>query len=116
MDLQSNQQNYEEALRYRDQIKRLKEIQAKQLAISNKKYDMDVIGIATNGNIHCVTVLFIRGGSILGSKNHFPKIRNCENKEIIQEGFILQHYFEIEPPQKLYYQTRFIIKNGFKIP
>ena len=101
MDLQSNQQNYEEALRYRDQIKRLKEIQAKQLAISNKKYDMDVIGIATNGNIHCVTVLFIRGGSILGSKNHFPKIRNCENKEIIQEGFILQHYFEIEPPSEI---------------
>ena len=101
MDLQSNQQNYEEALRYRDQIKRLKEIQAKQLAISNKKYDMDVIGIATNGNIHCVTVLFIRGGSILGSKNHFPKIKNCENKEIIQEGFILQHYFEIEPPSEI---------------
>ena len=101
MDLQSNQQNYEEALRYRDQIKRLKEIQAKQLAISNKKYDMDVIGIATNGNIHCVTVLFIRGGSMLGSKNHFPKIRNCENKEIIQEGFILQHYFEIEPPSEI---------------
>ena len=101
MDLQSNQQNYEEALRYRDQIKRLKEIQAKQLAISNKKYDMDIIGIATNGNIHCVTVLFIRGGSILGSKNHFPKIKNCENKEIIQEGFILQHYFEIEPPSEI---------------
>ena len=74
MDLQSNQQNYEEALRYRDQIKRLKEIQAKQLAISNKKYDMDVIGIATNGNIHCVTVLFIRGGSMLGSKNHRMRI------------------------------------------
>ena len=101
MDLQSNQQNYEEALRYRDQIKRLKEIQAKQLAISNKKYDMDVIGIATDGNIHCVTVIFIRGGSILGSKNHFPKIKNCENKEIIQEGFILQHYFEIEPPSEI---------------
>jgi len=101
MDLQSSQQNYEEALRYRDQIKLLKEIQAKQLAISNKKYDMDVIGIATNGNIHCVTVLFIRGGSILGSKNHFPKIKNCEDKEIIQEGFILQHYFEIEPPSEI---------------
>ena len=101
MDLQSNQQNYEEALRYRDQIKRLKEIQAKQVAISNKKYDMDIIGIATDGNIHCVTVLFIRGGSILGSKNHFPKIKNCENKEIIQEGFILQHYFEIEPPSEI---------------
>jgi len=101
MDLQSDQQNYEEALRYRDQIKRLKEIQAKQLAISNKKYDMDVIGIATNGIVHCVTVLFIRDGSILGSKNHFPKIKNCEDKEIIQEGFILQHYFEIEPPSEI---------------
>ena len=37
----------------------------------------------------------------MGSKNHFPKIKNCENKEIIQEGFILQHYFEIEPPSEI---------------
>jgi Nuclease subunit of the excinuclease complex len=62
---------------------------------------MDVIGIATDGNIHCVTVIFIRGGSILGSKNHFPKIKNCENKKIIQEGFILHHYFDIEPPSEI---------------
>jgi len=77
MDQLSSEKKYEEASRYRDQIKRLKEIQSKQLAISNQKYDLDIIGVASDGIIHCVTVLFIRNGSISGSKNYFPKIHNC---------------------------------------
>ena len=101
MDQLSSEKKYEEASRYRDQIKRLKEIQSKQLAISNQKYDLDVIGVASDGVIHCVTVLFIRNGSISGSKNYFPKIHNCNEINVIQDGFILQHYFDVKPPGEI---------------
>jgi excinuclease ABC subunit C len=101
MDKLSSKKKYEEASRYRDQIKRLKEIQSKQLAISNQKYDLDVIGLASDGVIHCVTVLFVRNGSISGSKNYFPKIHNCNDVNVIQNGFILQHYFDVKPPGEI---------------
>ena len=101
MDKLSHNQKYEEASRFRDQIKRLKVIQAKQLNTANNKHDMDVIGIASNGSMHCVTVLFVRNGIVSGSKNHYLKISGYTDKLTIQYGFLTQHYFGIKSPSEI---------------
>ena len=75
MEQASADQHYEQAARFRDQISRLKEIEARQLVSRTASKDLDVLGFASNGAIHCVTVLFIRNGSIIGSRDHFPEVK-----------------------------------------
>ncbi|MEC9416019.1 MAG: excinuclease ABC subunit UvrC [Pseudomonadota bacterium] len=125
MDKLSDKQKYEEASRCRDQIKRLKVIQAKQLNTGNNKHDMDVIGIASSGSVHCVTVLFVRNGIVSGSKNHYLRISGYTDKMAIQYGFLTQHYFAIKPPPEIIVpeslnnkelmEDSFSIKSGRKV-
>ena len=42
-------QGYEQAARFRDQISRLKEIEARQLVSRSGGKDLDIIGFASNG-------------------------------------------------------------------
>jgi len=125
MDKLSRNQNYEEASRYRDQIKRLRVIQAKQLNTANNKHDMDVIGIASSGSVHCVAVLFVRNGIVSGSKNHYLKISGYTDKLTIQYGFLTQHYCGIKSPSeiivpeeisnKVLMEDSFSVKSGRKV-
>ena len=62
METAAAQQDYEQAARFRDQIARLKEIEARQLVSRSGNKDLDILGFASNGAIHVVTVLFIRNG------------------------------------------------------
>ena len=54
--------DYEQAARFRDQIARFKKIEAEQLVSRTTAGDLDVIASASLPGVHCVTVLFIRGG------------------------------------------------------
>ena len=68
-------QDYEHAARLRDQISKLKKIEARQLVKRAGKLDLDILGFASNSAIHCVTVMFIRNGSVVGSRDHFPRLQ-----------------------------------------
>jgi excinuclease ABC subunit C len=52
MEQASAEQEYEQAARLRDQIARLKEIEAKQLVKRTDHKDLDILGFASNGAIH----------------------------------------------------------------
>ena len=73
MEKASEAQEYELAARFRDQVAKLKEIEARQLVSRSAGKDLDVLGFASNGGVHCVTVLFIRNGAVVGSRDHFPR-------------------------------------------
>jgi excinuclease ABC subunit C len=92
---------YEQAARLRDQIAKLKEIEARQLVSRSAGQDLDVLGFATNGAIHCVTVLFIRNGAVVGSRDHFPRLAGETDGARILNGFVAQYYLGRDAPAEI---------------
>jgi excinuclease ABC subunit C len=105
MEEASAGQHYEQAARFRDQIARLKEIEARQLVKRVDRKDLDVLGFASNGAMHCVTVLFIRNGSIVGSRDHFPKLPGETDRQKILNAFVAQYYLGREAPPEIILET-----------
>ena len=101
MEKASRAQEYEEAARYRDQIARLKAVEARQLVKRGDRKDLDVLGFASNGAIHCVTVMFIRNGSVIGSRDHFPKSPGEIEKSRLMNGFVAQYYLGRDAPSEI---------------
>tara|TARA_B110000196_G_scaffold119897_2_gene104040 strand:- start:193 stop:2019 length:1827 start_codon:yes stop_codon:yes gene_type:complete len=101
MEQCSEQKKYEEALKYRNQISRLKEIQAKQFVSTSRRTDIDVLGIASDGVTHCVAILSIRNGSVTGNKNYYFKIRGATSRVKIQQEFLSQYYLSIKSPSEI---------------
>jgi excinuclease ABC subunit C len=101
MEQASAEQEYEQAARFRDQIARLKEIEAKQLVKRTDHKDLDILGFASNGAIHCVTVMFIRNGSVIGSRDHFPRLPGETDKQTLLNGFVSQYYLGRDAPAEI---------------
>jgi excinuclease ABC subunit C len=101
MDAASAAQEYEYAARFRDQISRLKEIEARQLVSRSAGKDLDIIGFASNGVIHCVTVLFIRNGAVIGNRDHFPRSQGDADKQKILNSFVAQYYLGRDAPSEI---------------
>ena len=101
MDQASDDQDYEQAARFRDQIGRIKKVEAEQLVSRAAATDLDVIGLASRPGLHCVTVLFIRHGAMLGSRNHFPKISGDARPKQIFTGFLSQYYLGRDAPSEI---------------
>jgi excinuclease ABC subunit C len=101
MEEAAQRQDYEHAARYRDQISKLKEIESQQLVSRHSARDLDVVATASKPGTHCVTVLFIRNGAVLGSRNHYPKLAGDATKSEIMSGFLAQYYLEREAPPEI---------------
>jgi len=94
-------QDYEQAARFRDRISRLKEIEARQLVKRSDNKDLDILGFASNGAIHCVTILFIRNGSLIGSRDHFPRLPGETDRQKILNAFVAQYYLGRDAPAEI---------------
>jgi excinuclease ABC subunit C len=105
MESASAAQHYEQAARFRDQIAKLKEIEARQLVSRSAGKDLDVVGFASNGAIHCVTVLFIRNGRVVGSRDHFPRSHGDVDKARILNSFVAQYYLGRDAPSEIILDT-----------
>lgn len=105
MEQASADQDYEQAARFRDQISKLKEVQARQLVKRSDRKDLDILGFASNGAIHCVTVMFIRHGSVIGSRDHFPRLPGETDKQRILNAFVAQYYLGREAPPEIIIET-----------
>jgi excinuclease ABC subunit C len=101
MEEASRARDYEQAARYRDQIARLKAIEAQQLVKRGDRKDLDVLGFASNGAIHCVTVMFIRNGSVIGSRDHFPRLPGETDESRLMNGFVTQYYLGRDAPAEI---------------
>jgi excinuclease ABC subunit C len=100
MEEESAKHNYEKAAVYRDRIKALNQIQAKQSIGISSLDDADVIGIANEGGIACVQVFFFRGGQNYGNMSFFPKNTAEQSDSDILNAFICQFYQENNIPPK----------------
>ncbi|MHB1947746.1 MAG: excinuclease ABC subunit UvrC [Gammaproteobacteria bacterium] len=87
--------NFEAAANIRDQILKLRQIQANQY-VSGGHGEVDVIGFATSAGMACIQLLIIRGGRILGSRAYYPSDRAGSSPEEVIISFIAQHYLGAE--------------------
>lgn len=84
--------NFEDAARYRDQVKSLNIVLEKQKIVTTNLIDQDIIGMARGIDEVCIQVFFVRAGKIIG-REHFilSDTFNEERKEILS-SFIKQFY------------------------
>ena len=92
--------HFEEAAQLRDQLAKLKSVQAQQIVTAAADHDADVIGIAARGADFCVALMFIRAGRSLGSTTFFPKAPFAELPEVLA-AFVSQYYLERESPPEI---------------
>jgi excinuclease ABC subunit C len=95
----SESQDYEKAAMLRDKMFALEQTLEKQVAVSNDFIDRDVFGLARSGDNSLFTVLFIRSGFLIGTRDFkFSEIMSTDAEMV--GAFIRQFYDE----------TRFIPK------
>jgi len=100
MEEASESLKFEKAVRYRDQIAELSSIQASQ-HVSGGRGSADVIAIASESDQTCVTVLFVRDGRQLGSRNYFPHGAAGSATGEVLEAFLSQYYLRHEVPPEV---------------
>jgi excinuclease ABC subunit C len=91
---------FETAAKLRDQIARLRSLLETSLAEQGNG-DMDIIACATQANMACVQVFFMRNGQQLGNKVFFPSMTNEHNPAAILQAFISQYYLDKPIPSEL---------------
>ena len=100
MDQAAEAQRYEHAAQYRDQLSKLKAVEAQQL-VSRSGGDFDVIGLVFERGLYCVTVMYFRGGRLLGSRNYFPRVVADAGDDEVARAFLLQYYGGRDAPKEI---------------
>src|SRR5271170_6815634 len=98
--------DFEEAAQLRDQLGKLKIIQAQQIVTAGEDHDADVIAIAAENGEYCVALMFVRAGRSLGSTTFFPKAPLAELPEVLA-AFVTQYYLERDAPAEIIVQQDF---------
>ena len=94
MHAASEKQRYEEAGAYRDQVRALARVQARQYVESNRGVDADVVACEIEGGIACVNLVMIRGGRHVGDRSFFPSNAEGAAAAEVVGAFLEQHYLE----------------------
>ncbi len=91
MNLQAERQQFEKAADLRDKLFAIERTLEKQRSVSTDMKDRDVIGLWTESGNVMITMLYIRGGFLLG-KRQFPFESVWDPKSEILSGFMRQFY------------------------
>ena len=95
----ANEHEYEKAAVLRDKMFALEETLSKQVAVTNDFIDRDVFGIARSDENSMLTILFIRSGYLIGTRNF--KFSNTMSTESEMIGEFIRQYYD---------STRFVPK------
>ncbi len=99
MQQASEELNFEEAALYRDRIRALSHILARQDINLPALEDADVIALSQAGGQSCIQVFFFRSGCNYGNRAYFPAQTTAESDSEILEAFVGQFYDDRPPPQ-----------------
>jgi excinuclease ABC subunit C len=92
------ERRYEEAALYRDQMRALSRVQARQYVESERGVDADVVACVLEGGMACVNLVMIRAGRHVGDRSFFPQNAAQATAGEIVEAFLSQHYVEQPKP------------------
>jgi excinuclease ABC subunit C len=96
----SDKMEYETAMIYRDKIKSLDIIQAKQNINFETAKSFDLIVMVAINNRVCVYISFYRLGQNYGARPYFYDLENIDQHEILS-AFIGQFYLNENPPTRI---------------
>lgn len=98
----SENQDYENAVIFRDRLKSLEKIMETQKVSLPRETDLDVIGLSRDAGEICIRKLEVRAGRIIGSLTFFIPDNKEETGEILT-AFIELHYPDVSliPPEIL---------------
>lgn len=101
MLLASEREEFELALKYRENIESLEKIKLKRITSLNKFLDADVIAYRANGIYSTVSLLIIRKGRMLGGKNFSFESAALTDAQALSE-FVLRYYKSgVEVPDEI---------------
>jgi excinuclease ABC subunit C len=106
MEAAAERLDFEEAAQIRDQLAKLKVIQAQQIVTAGADHDADVVAIAAANGEYCVALMFVRAGRSLGSTTFFPKAPFAEMPEVLA-AFVMQYYLERDAPAEIIVEQDF---------
>jgi len=98
MEEASAARRYEEATLYRDQIRALSRVQARQYVESERGVEADVVACVLENGMACVNLTMIRGGRHVGDRSFFPHNAADAAVSEIVDAFLAQHYVEQPRP------------------
>ncbi len=85
---------FEEAAQYRDQVRALSRVQARQYVESAIGVDADVVACRFEGGLSCVNLVMIRAGRHVGDRSFFPQNADAATAGEVILAFLAQHYLE----------------------
>jgi excinuclease ABC subunit C len=99
MQSASEAQDYETAALFRDRIRALTTIQARQGINVEALGDADVIAAHQAGGATCIQVFFFRGGFNYGNRAYFPRHDKQQDTVEVLNAFVGQFYADRPPPK-----------------
>lgn len=101
MLLASESEEFELALKYKENLDCLEKIKLKRVTSLNKFINADVIAFQTNGIYSAVNLLIVRGGKMLGGKNFAFESASLFDNEALSE--FIRRYYEngVELPDEI---------------
>lgn len=101
MEAASEALEFERAALFRDRIRALTAIQARQDINSTDMEDADVIALHQAGGQACLQIFFFRSGCNFGNRAFFPAQTQDETPEEILAAFLAQFYEDKVPPSEV---------------
>jgi excinuclease ABC subunit C len=96
----AERQDYEQAARFRDEIRMLQRIVSGQAVEAAGARDADVVAAVEREGTWAVTLAMVRGGRHLGDRTFFPQNAAGSDSATILEAFLDQHYAaQVVPPR-----------------
>jgi excinuclease ABC subunit C len=92
MDDAAERMEFERAAMLRDQLRSIERTIERQMISTTKKEDLDVFGMARNGDQACMQVFFVRGTQMIGRDTFVLEGVNQETDADVIQNFLLQYY------------------------
>lgn len=101
MEAASAEMDFETAAEFRDRIKALSTIQARQDINLEGVADADVMALWQEGGKSCVQVFFFRAGCNYGNRSYFPRHDSEDKPEHVLSAFMAQFYENKPVPREI---------------
>ena len=93
----SNDLDYENAAKIRDQISGLKLLtESQKISIPDSSINRDIFGIVSEKNVASIQIFQMRSGKLIGRIGYSQKL-NKEDENLILQKILEEHYMNVEP-------------------
>ncbi len=93
----SNDLDYENAAKIRDQISGLQLLtESQKISIPDSSINRDIFGIVSEKNVASIQIFQMRSGKLIGRIGYSQKLNN-EDENLILQKILEEHYMNVEP-------------------